>query len=128
MHLSTRCRWMTGAAEDRGILQVTPVGWDAAGKEWDVPRWVRTSGVWEAMHRLVHVPVVGQLAGRAVLARRLRQAKGNIWLALRAYNCGGKGLYARCGGKYILRIKTERKRQATNTAADHRHHAKPAAS
>jgi hypothetical protein len=48
---------------------------------------------------------LNRLSGRAVLARWLHRARGNVELAIRSYNCGEGGLTRRCGDQYLARIR-----------------------
>ena len=99
----------------RGLTQVTAIGWSAAGREWGIPPAL--DGAWARLHVLAHLPIVGVLAGRAVL-RRWRRRADRVCAggrcdpadrAIRAYACGTSGLRGRCGGAYARRVATARK-------------------
>ena len=99
----------------RGLTQVTAIGWSAAGREWGIPPAL--DGAWARLHVLAHLPIVGVLAGRAVL-RRWRRRADRVCAggrcdpadrAIRAYACGTSGLHGRCGGAYARRVATARK-------------------
>ena len=62
----------------------------------------RLGAVWPLLHRLAHVPSIGQAAGRAVLARWLRRCRGDVGCALRRYSGGG---YGPRGDEYMRRIR-----------------------
>ena len=53
---------------------------------------------------LLHVPLVGRVEGRRMLAYWQRRCKGDMACALRGYRCGNKGLHGKCGHKYASAI------------------------
>lgn len=98
--------WKVGASDDRGLWQITPVGWKAAAQEAGLPPVVYHSRLWAAAHPVVHLPMVNLATRRLVMKRWKRRSKGKVGPALRAYNCGNKGLRRKCGAGYIKKIKT----------------------
>ena len=98
--------WAVGEDTDRGLWQVTPIGWCAAGQEWGLYAKGTLKGkVWAALHPVVHLPKLNQLARRAIMKRLLRRSRGAAGPALRAYNCGNKGLLRECGDGYLIRLQ-----------------------
>lgn len=77
--------WAVSPVGARGLRQVMP------GVS-SVPSW------------LLHVPIVGRAEGDRVLARWMRRCGGRVRCALRAYACGNRGVYGRCGVQYAASV------------------------
>lgn len=97
--------WKVGADGDRGLWQVTPIGWQAVGQELGIPPGSTRGKLWRKTHAIVHLPRVNLTARRIIMRRWGRYYRGGLGPALRAYNCGTEGIYRRCGGDYLEKIK-----------------------
>ena len=97
--------WKVGGAGDRGLWQVTPIGWQAVGQELGIPPRSAQGQLWRKAHVVVHLPRVNLTARRIIMRRWGRYYKGGLGPALRAYNCGTEGIYRRCGAGYLEKIK-----------------------
>lgn len=84
--------WAVSHAGARGLRQVMP-------------------GVSKVPALLLHVPVIGRAEGDRVLSRwlwrcrRKRGARSQLRCALRAYNCGNKGINGKCGVAYAAAVE-----------------------
>jgi hypothetical protein len=54
---------------------------------------------------LLHIPAIGRAEGDRVLSRWLRRCRGELRCALRAYNCGNKGIVGKCGVAYAAAVE-----------------------
>ena len=84
--------------ESRGnTWAVSPAG--ARGLRQVMPSVARVPAL------LLHVPVIGRAEGDRVLSRWLRRCRGELRCALRAYNCGNKGIVGKCGVAYAAAVE-----------------------
>ena len=93
----------------RGLWQVMPVSACARvglRPSSPTPTWraVACRVLGRSVADLWQSPPLSRLAGRAILARYRHRCAGDVVCALRAYNCGNRGIKGKCGNEYAAQV------------------------